>query len=60
MDNDEYNEALLERQQMLEDALARAENGVATEEDWVIIRFECGMPKRPIVTLETVSIRSEL
>ena len=45
---------------MLEEALERAETGVATQEDWDIIRYECGMPKRPIVTLETVTLtRSE-
>lgn len=57
---DEYNQAMLERQQMLEEALERAETGVATEDDWNIIRFECGVSKRPIVTLETVTLtRSE-
>ena len=57
---DEYNQAMLERQQMLEEALKRAETGVATEDDWNIIRFECGVTKRPIVTLETVTLtRSE-
>jgi len=50
---------VLERMQMLEEALQRAEAGVATEGDWNIIRSECGMPKRPILTLETLSIRSE-
>ena len=45
---------------MLEEALERAETGVATQEDWDIIRYECGMTKRPIVTLETVTLtRSE-
>jgi hypothetical protein len=59
--NSEYemHQLALERMQMLEEALNRAETGVATEDDWNIIRYECGMPKRPIVTLETVSIRSE-
>ena len=45
---------------MLEEALERAETGVATGEDWNIIRYECGLTKRPIVTLETVTLtRSE-
>jgi len=59
--NSEYemHQLALERMQMLEEALQRAETGVATEDDWNIIRYECGMPKRPIVTLETLSIRSE-
>jgi hypothetical protein len=51
---------MLDRQQMLEEALERAETGVATEDDWNIIRHECGLSKRPIVTLETVTLtRSE-
>jgi hypothetical protein len=57
---EEYNQAMLERQQMLEEALERAEAGVATMDDWDIIRFECRVPRRPIVTLETVTLtRSE-
>ena len=44
---------------MLEEALDRAKSGVATEDDWNTIRIECGLSKRPIVTLETLSIRSE-
>ena len=56
---DEMHQLMLERMQMLEEALQRAETGVATEGDWNIIRSECGMPKRPILTLETLSIRSE-
>jgi hypothetical protein len=55
----EMQQLMLERMQMLEEALERAEAGVATEDDWNIIRSECGLSKRPIVTLETVSIRSE-
>jgi len=51
---------MLERQQILEEALERAETGVATQEDWNIIRYECGLSKRPIVTLETLTLnRSE-
>jgi hypothetical protein len=56
---DEMHQLMLERMQMLEEALEKAKAGVATEDDWNIIRSECGLPKRPIVTLETVSIRSE-
>jgi hypothetical protein len=56
---DEMHQLMLERMQMLEEALERAETGVATEDDWNIIRSECGLPKRSIVTLRTVSIRSE-
>jgi hypothetical protein len=56
---DEMHQLMLERMQMLEEALKRAEAGVASGDDWNIIRSECGVPKRPIVTLETLSIRSE-
>ena len=59
LDENEMHQFMLERMQMLEEALLRAEAGVATEDDWNIIRSECGLSKRPIVTLETVSIRSE-
>jgi hypothetical protein len=55
----EMHQLQMERMQMLEEALDRAKAGVATEDDWNIIRSECGLSKRPIVTLETVSIRSE-
>jgi hypothetical protein len=50
------HQMMLERMQMLEEALERAETGVATEDDWKVIRYECGLPKKPVVTLETVSI----
>lgn len=56
---DEMHQLMLERMQMLEEALERAEAGIASGDDWNIIRNECGVPKRPIVTLETLSIRSE-
>lgn len=46
----------MERMQMLEEALERAEAGTATGDDWNIIRSECGLSKRPIA--KTVSIRS--
>jgi hypothetical protein len=58
--NSEYEQAMLERVQMLEDALERAEAGVATGADWDIIRSECGVPKTQTVKLQTISIsRSE-
>ena len=50
---------MLDRMQMLEEALERAETGVATRDDWDVIRFECGISRRYKTTLETVSIRSE-
>jgi hypothetical protein len=42
-DEDQINQMMLERQQMLEEALDRAETGVANEEDWQLIRHECGL-----------------
>ena len=54
------HQAMLERMQMLEEALDRAEAGVATEDDWATIRYECGMPRRSNLTLETANLsRSE-
>lgn len=55
----EEEQARLERQQMLEEALNRAESGVAEWDDWDIIRFECGVPRKSVVIFKTVSIRSE-
>ena len=37
-------QAMVERMQMLEEALERAQAGKATEDDWKTIRFECGLP----------------
>lgn len=59
MSSEQLNQLMLERMQMLEEALERAENGNASGDDWIIIRNECGMPKRSILILETLSIRSE-
>lgn len=42
---DEYDFAQLEREYLLDQALARAEAGQATQEDFDIIRFECGKPR---------------
>jgi|TARA_R110000868_G_scaffold332948_1_gene593869 hypothetical protein len=39
----ENEELAAEREQMLEGALQRAQQGVATPEDWKLIRIECGM-----------------
>ena len=52
----DYNQAMLERQQMLEEALMRAEAGVAKWDDWDIIRFECGAPRKPKVFFQTLTI----
>jgi hypothetical protein len=47
MTDSEYHQANLELQQMLEDALNRAEAGKATADDWNLIRYGCGLKKRP-------------
>lgn len=44
-DEAEHHQAMLERMQMLEDALHRAETGIATEDDWNVIRHECGVSR---------------
>lgn len=45
MTDAEYQQAMLERMQQLDEALDRAEAGTATPEDWAIIRYECGLPQ---------------
>lgn len=42
----EWQQLMEERQQMTEEALIRAEKGIATQEDWNIIWSECGLSKR--------------
>jgi hypothetical protein len=37
------HELMMERMQILEEALTRAESGVASRADWETIRYECGM-----------------
>jgi hypothetical protein len=59
MNDSEYNQVMLEREQRLEEALQRAEAGRATHDDWTIIRYECGVPKRRLAVLETFSITGE-
>jgi hypothetical protein len=46
MSQGEYHQAMLERMQQLEEALDRAEAGCANEDDWKVIRFECGLPTK--------------
>lgn len=50
----EHRQLELERMEQLEDAIERATHGLATEDDWNIIRFECGIVGRPV--LHTISI----
>lgn len=60
MNDSEYHQAMLERLQCLEEALQRAEEGRATDEDWNVIRYECGVPKRrQVAVLESFSITGE-
>lgn len=44
--DDWHHQMQLERQQMLEEALLRAERKEANEDDWKIIYFECGLSFR--------------
>ena len=43
---DWQHQLYLEREQMLEEALLRAERNEADEDDWKIIYFECGKTRR--------------
>lgn len=52
---DELNELMLERTQMLEAALQRAVDGIATQDDWDMICTECGVPNASIFKPETRS-----
>jgi hypothetical protein len=47
-DQSDFHQLMLERMQMLEEALRRAIAGVATTDDWVMIRSECGLPASSI------------
>ena len=49
--DNEYNQAMLERMQQLEEALERAEANCAKEDDWKVIRFECGITTKVNVNL---------
>lgn len=53
--HDELYELMLERTQMLEAALRRAVDGVATPDDWDMICTECGVPNASIFKPETRS-----
>jgi hypothetical protein len=54
-DQAEFHQLMLERVQMLEEALRRAIAGVATQDDWEMICTECGVPKKSIFKSETRS-----
>jgi hypothetical protein len=46
MRDSEYHQANLERQQILEAALRRAINHCASDDDWAVIYYECGVSVR--------------
>jgi len=41
-----FHQLMLEREERLEEALTRAESGQATADDWTVIRYECGLPRK--------------
>lgn len=43
MNAEEHHQLELERRQQTEEAIARAKAGMATEDDWRIIEYECGI-----------------
>lgn len=55
---DWHQQMQLERQQMLEQALLRAERKEANEDDWKIIYYECGLSFRRKQN-ESYGIRAE-
>jgi hypothetical protein len=55
MREDEHYQLELERMEQLEAAIEKATEGVATEDDWNIIRFECGITGRPVLHTITIS-----
>jgi len=46
MDDHIWHQAMLEREQILEEALIRAQDNRATENDWDLIWWECGLYER--------------
>ncbi len=49
MNDSEYHQLMLERQQRLEEAIIAAEHGYGTHEDWAIICAECGVPPLNVI-----------
>jgi len=43
---DEYQQMMDERMQRIEEALDRARQGLATDDDWTVIYYECGLSTR--------------
>lgn len=46
MRSDEFHQLMTERLERLTEAVERAEKGQATEDDWTIIRYECGLERK--------------
>ena len=46
MDNEAMHQSMQERMQRVEEALLRARIGEATEDDWFLIWYECGLSER--------------
>ena len=46
MDEAWQHQLMLERLQVLEEALKRAEEHKATDDDWGVIYFECGLERK--------------
>jgi hypothetical protein len=44
MEQSEFQQMMEERERMLEEAFDRAYLGFATEADWAVLRYECGLP----------------
>lgn len=44
--DEEMHQLMLERMQQCEEALIRAQAGQASDEDWEVIRYECGLGKK--------------
>lgn len=49
----EHHQMELERMQQLEEAIDRANCGLATEDDWNVIRLECGATQRSVLITST-------
>jgi len=41
-----HHQLMLEREQKLQEVLLRAETSQASQEDWEIIYFECGLKRK--------------
>lgn len=46
MEQAEYHQMMEERQHILEAAFERVYTGFATEADWAVLRYECGLSAR--------------